>query len=803
MLPLTKVLLMSACSVTKLLVPVSDRPEDAGIRQLYSIDQAAWVWHTGVRADEPAVVDFQCEFTATAEPLRLHVSADQRYELYLDGERVAKGPDRGYVPHWSFASYELKPTPGPHRLTAQVWWLGGHAPEALVTWRGGFILQAEGAYDAQLTTGKGKWQSARREGWSMRVPKQVRGRFYQATGDEMIVDGKAWFAEPGWQPVQVVRGPVSRDGTCGVVLPGWRLTPSVLPDQVDRDLCPGRIRAVSATLGTEDHVFSAAECAAAADSPWQALVAEGKPVTVPANTTASVVWDLEEYYCAFAELTVSGGAGAEVGWQWAESLCDETFRNKGNRDAVEGKHFLGFGNVYRPDGGTDRQFRAYWWQSGRYCLLTVKTGAEPLTIGKVSLNETRYPLENEGEFVCSDERFADVYPLCVRAMQMCSHESYMDCPYYEQLMYVGDSRLEMLTNYLMCQDDRLVQRGIELFNLSRLDWGIPNERCPARAAQLSTTFALTWVWMLGDYAYYRDNPAWLKTQLTTMRSTLEFFTTRVDDQGLLGMVPGWTFVDWVPEWHAGYPPGALEGQSSVLNLFYVHSLLEAAKVEDAFGETLLAERDRQLAKRTFAAILATYWNGERGLLADDGKGAHFSEHAQCLALLTGLLDPVREQRTLNGLLSDPKLARCTVFFSFYLLETLARYGRGDLIVEKFGFWCDLKSAGFRTTVEKPEPSRSDCHAWGAHPLYHMHASLLGVRPVAPGFRQVRIAPAPGPLGFIRARTPHPQGEIRSDLQFADGKASGTIELPAGITGTFVWAGKEYPLQAGVNRISAK
>jgi hypothetical protein len=58
-------------------------------RQLYAIDQAAWVWHPGVRADGPAVVAFQCEFEATDQPLRLHVSADQRFELHLDGQCAA------------------------------------------------------------------------------------------------------------------------------------------------------------------------------------------------------------------------------------------------------------------------------------------------------------------------------------------------------------------------------------------------------------------------------------------------------------------------------------------------------------------------------------------------------------------------------------------------------------------------------------------------------------------------------------------------------------------------------------------
>ena len=46
--------------------------------------------------------------------------------------------------------------------------------------------------------------------------------------------------------------------------------------------------------------------------------------------------------------------------------------------------------------------------------------------------------------------------------------------------------------------------------------------------------------------------------------------------------------------------------------------------------------------------------------------------------------------------------------------------------------------------------------------------------------------------------PSPKGDISVDLAFVDGNASGTITLPTGLTGVFVWKGVETPLKEGKN-----
>ena len=109
---------------------------------------------------------------------------------------------------------------------------------------------------------------------------------------------------------------------------------------------------------------------------------------------------------------------------------------------------------------------------------------------------------------------------------------------------------------------------------------------------------------------------------------------------------------------------------------------------------------------------------------------------------------------------------------------------------------------FKTTYESGDPHnvRSDCHAWSAHPLYHYFASLLGIRPAGPGFERVEVRPQLASLTEVRGAIVHPRGEVRADLRLVDGKLTGAVALPAGVTGQFVYGGMTIPLVSGKNKI---
>ena len=161
-----------------------------------------------------------------------------------------------------------------------------------------------------------------------------------------------------------------------------------------------------------------------------------------------------------------------------------------------------------------------------------------------------------------------------------------------------------------------------------------------------------------------------------------------------------------------------------------------------------------------------------------------------------MVSPHQRERISEALIRDADLTRTTISFTHYLFETYRILGHIDALFERLELWFGLEAQVFFTLPEGPEPSRSDCHAWGAHPLFHAFATLGGIRPTSVGFATVSIQPQLGPLSRLQCAMPHPKGEIALSVQRNGSSLQGTVTLPDGITGTLIWDGKGIVLRAG-------
>jgi len=298
-------------------------------------------------------------------------------------------------------------------------------------------------------------------------------------------------------------------------------------------------------------------------------------------------------------------------------------------------------------------------------------------------------------------------------------------------------------------------------------------------------YSLHWIMMVHDFAQWRDDPAFVRDRLDGIRAVLLAFHRDVGEDGLLRSPVGWNFTDWVPRWPGGLPKGTEPGGlNCTLNLHFAWTLRLAAELEETFGEKDFATWDRALAARIGAAAVRTFWDEGRALFAEDAEHTQWAEHAQCMAICGGFVPKGRMRALGAALASATDLDRATVYYSFYLFEAYRILGRPADFHSRFGLWFGLEANGQRTVPEMPEPTRSDCHAWGSHPLFHALASIAGVRPAAPGFSSVRIAPMPGPLGRIDARVPHPKGEVRMKIERGtDGAWHGVVSVPSGVPAT--------------------
>ena len=772
---------------------------DTNVRPVQPIDEASWIWMHGceqwggsvfsaTRATPEELIKapqrflrFRREFAAVgSSPLEFDVSADERFIIMLDGREIARGPMRGLRNRWHYQSYKVTNLrPGSHVLEAVVWQLGEHAPLAQVSVRGGFILKAAGIYDGALTTGRAHWRVGILKNTRM-TDKGTSGAF--GVGSQCEVRGCSFLDEQphSWEPAVVVRGPV--EFHCGLLAQGWMLYPSGLRDMMCEPKSPGVIRSGPDILGA-------------------------RPAVIPPNSRVTILWDLGNYYCAYPLMRVSNGEGAVVRWDWAECLTDAD-GNKGDRAAWKNLDMPNpFGDVFLPDGSLGARFTTPWWRAGRWCRLTISTADCPISLDGIKIVETRYPVGLKATFSCDDAFVDALQPVCARSLEMCMHEMFFDCPYYEQQMYPGDSRLQFLVSGLFDVEDRMVRNAITLFDCDRRENGMIPMNCPTRGAQDALGFTCCELMTLADYAWNHTNREWLKARLPGANQTLMALEAFTDEDGLLRKTPGWNFLDWTDGWSVpnvagGVPPdGDSDRPNCELNLQYLLAILSVARAEEAVGDTGLSVYWRGRARRLGSAIRDRFWVGDKSLFASNVAKDKFSEHSQCLALLTDVVTGEEAERCFGALIGTSGLARCTIYYKHYFFETCFKFRRADLFFRNLGFWRDCLDMNFSTIPETPDVnSRSDCHGWGSHPIWHLHTGVAGVKSAAPFYKKVLVEPQPAHLKSIRSSTPTPKGDVKLDLSFYGTKVCGTVALPEGLSGTFRWNGVDAPLSSGRNAI---
>jgi len=759
--------------------------------------EAKWIGYPSANVTDYGIFHFRKDFSVTKVPesLNIHVSADNRYHLFVNGERVSYGPAKGDLQTYKYDIVDIAPylKEGKNLLAALVYNAGKDKPMAFLSAQTAFYIDVENEDHTTLRTDK-NWKTYENQSYSpvtyqemLRDERWFYGYYACGPGDDVDAEKYPWgwenpgFDDSDWVPSEIL----NFEGN-----PPWNLVPRNIPFMDGPEELPESVRLAEGMAMP------------------QRFLDKGEAIQIPPKSEVKLLFDFGVMTMGYPKLSVLGGKGSRIQLKYAEALYD-TVNLKAHRDSVKGKTMYGVWDIFRPDGQS-RTFRPLWKRTFRYMQLVIETGDNPLEILSLINEYSGYPYPDMATFKSNDANLNRIFEMSNRTLRMCSGETYYDTPFYEQLSYGGDNRPIAAISTYNSNDDRLLMEVLRLYPQSEnTETHLFKSAYPSRFDFDMGSWSLAWIQTLQDYYFMRGDADFVKQFEGDIDGVLGFFRRHIDEKkGILGTVVNQNFMDW--SIHEGNIPRKNDQKeithSAMLTLYYVHTLECTSRLYKELGLTEKAEAYQKEANDIKGAVKTQYWDENRQLFRDRPDQQRFSQHTNILAILCDVIPESEQRDLLNRLLKDKDLDEyASSYFSFLLFKAMEKTGQEHLFLENLGFWHGFLDTGHTTCGETGFAShdRSDCHAWSAHPSYYLLKLVCGIRPADIGFNSVKIRPSLGELSEVSASMPHQKGRIKVDYEVRGNRLIAEIELPEGLGGTFELNDTERELRPGTNSFEIK
>lgn len=441
----------------------------------------------------------------------------------------------------------------------------------------------------------------------------------------------------------------------------------------------------------------------------------------------------------------------------------------------------------------EQEYESFGWMNGHEVLYVVPAGVEVLG---VKYRETGYNADMKGSFACDDDFYNELWKRSARTLYITMRDNYMDCPDRERAQWWGDEVNELGEAFYVLDPRgwQLATKGIyELMNWQRPDGVIAS---PVPSLNWCKELPLQMLASVGWYgfytqAFYSDDYSFVPHIYDGLKKYLHE-VWQVDDQGMPVVRSGdWNWGDW-----------GTDVDMEVLTTCWYYLALKAEK-EFALHLRKLYDANQigEMMKRISAAFDARYWNGKayRSKL----HNGETDDRAQAMAVVSGLAPAGRYKALLKVF---KKEYHASPYMEKYVMEALFMMGEPEFALKRMrDRYAKMMSYPYTTLFEgwgigaEGFGGGTINHAWSGGPLTILSQKLCGIEPLAPGFKQFRVAPQLGSLNKASAVVPTLYGDIRVDIRQQDHKLGIQVVVPQGTTAVVALPGsKEKVLSPGTH-----
>ncbi len=673
---------------------------------------AHWIWS---REQLPnAYVLFAKDLALPGERVRVRISASYHYELYINGDFVARGPVHGdpawcQYDEWTYEGEgdSLHVAILAHHSAADLHYLLPAPPGLIAEFESGG--ESRGTDESWHYVNLGMWrQDVPKRGWALDYCEDYDAALEPAGWPEMVFPD-----HESWAGVQIVPDAQNIWG-------GYQKR--MVPKLERRFIHPARFKAFYAPGEGADDVGDISvysddeELIPVAD--WQEWA--GK---LPERANA-FTFDLGRERIGFYAVEVEAPAGTMIEISGAELLREGRpwiFR-KGTRYSArfqtrEGRQTL----------------KTFGWSGFRYLHVVVRGDMEDVRILRAGCLERRPPLTYSGTFRTDDENLRAIFDLCRYTLEVGAQEHLIDCPTREQTQYWGDAVFIAESLWAGFDAPHYLKWYLEGF------LHVPFKE----NGQISATYPGEHIALL-DYSliplvgqrFHKAHTGSYYKPAETVRKALHLKKWYDENLNAAGLVAFdyeayaeqglRNFIDHPGVgWHNFPHPGIdRDGVSCPLNIFFYAFVRTLSEMAEAAGHESAESLGKQ-ADDLAAAIRRTFYDGrvfyDAAPLTGEGplsEGTAWQTNA--LAVYFGLIEGDKAAKAMRTMLEGyDMLCRCSPYFHFYFLPALRMAGLEPEAIELIKQEWGLMLARDATTTWEGflgDEKDSLCHPWSTAPF---------------------------------------------------------------------------------------
>lgn len=765
----------------------------------------------------------------------LFLTTDGRYQLYVNGDYVARGPSRASPAYQRFDVHDVgrRLRTGSNVIGVLVhvygvdtaWYERAHDCWQSIFGDGALHCELE-SHDgghAMILGSDAAWRSLDCNAWRRDSPRS-------GWGQDFIEDFDARRFPVGWQNVDFddATWPACREliapATVDDLAKGWNpvepfptLIRREIPLLVEAPTAPREVVNVfglepNPSLPIERRLYEETAVSLAPDQIVDAdalVTADDRVTTVrtlPGRDVAIVIaFERRHAGYPFIEIDALGGETIEVAV--AETIPGEYSPASPGPRRLTRDGPLSCAHLFRYVARPGRQrFEKFEWTCVKYMMIVVREAPNGLRLGHAGSVAVTYPAEPIGRFASSDEFLDRLWDVGRYTLLQCTHDAWEDCPSREKRQWIGDGIVHYLVSAasygpgMQAIDRQFFLHGIE----SQRPDGLMQMFAPGDHhidGVLIPDFNLHFICAAEQYLLHSGDIETIEYILPAIQRTLQWFARQIGPNGLLVDLPYWQFIEWA---NVGR-----RGESAIVNAMYVGALRGAATLADTLGSGRVATRYRTAATSVASSLRRRHWSARRGVYVDSvdpitgSQDSHISQHANAAMIYwdiaprdqwVQIVSTITDESVLRltacapivpvGEDYDPAtdIVRVNTYFAHFLYGALAKAGRLDLALDAMRrHYGPMLATGTETLWESFDPATSLCHAFSATPVHQLSAHALGIAPIAPGFTSFRVSPQLADLGHVSGIYPTPRGPVSVSWRRTDDGCEGEVRVPPGLT----------------------